>query len=717
MKKNKMGGRTAFLALFLMVSFYAVSAEPVVQSLSETQETLEDLSHPCARECRPKDTRTCHYHFKVEWYITMSKACYDCPFNLTDCARPHCVAADGVERPIVTVNRRLPGPAIHVCLGDEIIVDVENDLMSDSTSIHWHGIHQSGTQYMDGVPFVTQCPIPAGNTFRYHFLAENAGTHYWHSHSGMQRTDGMFGSLVVREPVEDDPVKDYYDIDDFSHMFILTDWMDGLGIDKFVNHHHTEHENKPYNILVNGRGKHMIHEKDGLEVYAPLQEIIVKPGYRHRLRAVSNSIQNCPIVISVDNHTLIPIASDGMPLEPFQVDSLTIYGGERWDFVVNASEEMGTYWIKFQGLLDCDERFKSAYQVAVMRYEGAIGFPDSLENVPYESTIPEGFNINKLNAAPGDGTFFTAAEMRSLDQDDSFAREPDHKFWLHYDFKNKDNYLFHNKEYYPFLSVVKQRQVYIPQINEISLRLPNVPPLSQPDDVEYSSFCNDTSKPNCKGEFCYCPHVLNVEKDSLVELILVDEGFVYWANHPFHLHGHTFKVVGMGRLGENTTLQAIKDLDEEGLLERNFDHPPTKDTVTVPDGGYTIVRFIAKNPGYWLFHCHLSFHVEVGMGLIFKVGERSMLPKVPKDFPRCGHWKPKPDPDFRKNLYTFLKDQHEGKVSVSLDLLPSGDKGAGPTYIAVPGNPNVRPFSSGQDGLMLMLSVHFFSLVMMLLLR
>lgn len=71
-----------------------------------------------------------------------------------------------------------------VCLGDEIVVDVENGLMGDSTTMHWHGHHQRGTPYMDGVPYVTQCPIPPGTTFTYRFRALNPGTHFWHSHTG-----------------------------------------------------------------------------------------------------------------------------------------------------------------------------------------------------------------------------------------------------------------------------------------------------------------------------------------------------------------------------------------------------------------------------------------------------------------------------------------------------------------------------------------------------
>lgn len=56
----------------------------------------------------------CEYNFTVEYYHTLAKACFDCPYNATDCDRPHCVAADGTKRGIITVNRMVPGPGIHV---------------------------------------------------------------------------------------------------------------------------------------------------------------------------------------------------------------------------------------------------------------------------------------------------------------------------------------------------------------------------------------------------------------------------------------------------------------------------------------------------------------------------------------------------------------------------------------------------------------------------
>lgn len=123
----------------------------------------------------------------VEEFETMSKACYNCPFNETDCFRPHCVAADGMKRSIMVVNRMMPGPSIEVCLNDTIIVDVKNHLMSEGTTIHWHGIHQRNTPFMDGVPHVSQCAISPGLSFRYNFLAENSGTHFWNTQKKQQK--------------------------------------------------------------------------------------------------------------------------------------------------------------------------------------------------------------------------------------------------------------------------------------------------------------------------------------------------------------------------------------------------------------------------------------------------------------------------------------------------------------------------------------------------
>lgn len=79
--------------------------------------------------------------------------------------------------------------------------------------------------------------------------------------------------------------------------------------------------------------------------------------------------------------------------------------------------------------------------------------------------------------------------------------------------------------------------------------------------------------------------------------IFISTGAIYQSNHPFHLHGYSFRVVALEKLGNSTTSQTISMLNETNKIVRNLKNPPMKDTITVPDGGYTVIRFYTKNPG------------------------------------------------------------------------------------------------------------------------
>jgi L-ascorbate oxidase len=97
--------------------------------------------------------------------------------------------ADGIEKPIEVVNRLFPGPSIQVCRGDTVVVNVFNMLRSSRvTSIHWHGQRLKGNPYMDGVSMVSQCPILPFTSFQYQYQANDGGTHFWHSSTGVQRS-------------------------------------------------------------------------------------------------------------------------------------------------------------------------------------------------------------------------------------------------------------------------------------------------------------------------------------------------------------------------------------------------------------------------------------------------------------------------------------------------------------------------------------------------
>merc|ERR1739838_443805 len=94
----------------------------------------------------------------------------------------------------------------------------------------------------------------------------------------------------------------------------------------------------------------------------------------------------------------------------------------------------------------------------------------------------------------------------------------------------------------------------------------------------------------------------------------------------------------MDRVGKHLSLHEMKQLHENGSISYELGRPAMKDTVIVPDGGYTVVRFFTDNPGFWAFHCHLSFHLEVGMMMVIQVGETDQMNSVPEGYPKCGSW-------------------------------------------------------------------------------
>jgi FtsP/CotA-like multicopper oxidase with cupredoxin domain len=96
-------------------------------------------------------------------------------------------------------RHRNPGPLLRATAGDVLRVEVDNQLPA-ATSVHWHGLALRND--MDGVPGITQDPIPAGASFRYEFTVPEPGTYFYHPHSGVQLDRGLYGVLVVDDPVE-----------------------------------------------------------------------------------------------------------------------------------------------------------------------------------------------------------------------------------------------------------------------------------------------------------------------------------------------------------------------------------------------------------------------------------------------------------------------------------------------------------------------------------
>lgn len=118
-------------------------------------------------------------------------------------ATPTAINADGLDFPDGKAFQlgpdgqpQYPGPWIQACWGDTIVVNVTNRMVTNGTSIHWHGIRQWRTMHMDGVNGITQCAIAPGDSFNYTFKASQYGSSWYHAHYSIQYADGLVGPIV-----------------------------------------------------------------------------------------------------------------------------------------------------------------------------------------------------------------------------------------------------------------------------------------------------------------------------------------------------------------------------------------------------------------------------------------------------------------------------------------------------------------------------------------
>lgn len=95
-------------------------------------------------------------------------------------------APDGYQRKCLTANGTTPGPAITADWGDDIVVHVTNNIQTNGSSIHWHGVRLLNNAANDGTPGVTQCPLAPGTSMTYRFHADQYGTSWYHSHFSFQ---------------------------------------------------------------------------------------------------------------------------------------------------------------------------------------------------------------------------------------------------------------------------------------------------------------------------------------------------------------------------------------------------------------------------------------------------------------------------------------------------------------------------------------------------
>ena len=155
------------------------------------------------------------------------------PCPAEQCSPPQTVDGKSFHT-FISINGLVPGPTLIVSYQQTVDINVRNFHPSEAVTIHWHGMRQYNTPWMDGIPFVSQCPIHPGDSFRYIFKAEPSGTFWYHGHVGSSRADGLYGALIIRELNNDKA--DYKDLPQ-EHTLVLADWWKQPYSDLFALQH------------------------------------------------------------------------------------------------------------------------------------------------------------------------------------------------------------------------------------------------------------------------------------------------------------------------------------------------------------------------------------------------------------------------------------------------------------------------------------------------
>lgn len=451
--------------------------------------------------------------------------------------------------------------------------------------------------------------------------------------------DGLSGPIIVRQPKFKNPRSFMYDFDLSEHVIFLQDWCHKYMDEQLPGYINSKTAHRPDTILVNGKGKFQdpITKKFTNVSY---EVFTVNPNSRYRFRMINALASICPIQVTIENHKMIVIATDGHLIKPIEVNTIISTSAERYDFILHTNTVGGTYWIHIKALEDCKPL--KINQVAVLQYTIGLNIPKT-PRPTYTSSLQIGKVLNPLDAdcdEPRNDAICINQLSPDEYSDKGILGDNIVKIYLPFRFGFHKPQDFFKPNTYEKHFVASGVVLATGLIDNITFESPPSPLLSQYSDLNFQHFCNgDQHIENC-GVTCKCTHVLKVQYNSIVELILVDEVHEKGLHHPFHLHGHAFHVMGIGKMPESGkgTLEEAINLDKQNRLNRRYDYPPLKDTIMIPSNGYVVLRFRANNPGFWFLHCHFLMHLVTGMSAVLQVGNVESMPSSPDNFPKCGNY-------------------------------------------------------------------------------
>ena len=478
--------------------------------------------------------------------------------------------------------------------------------------------------------------------YRYIFRAFPQGTHWYYSHMRYQRGKGLFGALIIHESQRDiherlGPFEDEPDKKTLALLELLenTD-SSGKNPDKFClpNGSTLPIQHDSLSFFMNGKeiAKNVLGGR-GNESHS---EYFVVPGKKYRFRILA-ATKSTILIISIDFHKMHVIATDGYLVNKFETDFLIVHVGERYDFILEAKEDVkpGTKFpINIQTLaVDCKNNSVIAGQsFAFVVYTNKTGARDAPKNIEqqggrcFNSTSPCKVLNCPFQIIPDDfsdeGPYMDCYNVKSLQ-----LLYPTPVLLTPFSSQASSQSFFNFEVLWPKALV-----------NGVQFDLPDIPLVKNSgsrSECKYPVECNATGQEQCT----HVVYINSYYTTTRFVLSSINKGKQDPITHPIHMHGHTYYIamIGYPEYYENGTIKASnKDLTVPtcGPAEWSGDTPEgisvnsstvRKDVIIVPAG----LQFIADNRGYWFMHCHIDEHLNRGMAIA--IGENPECASSPPD--------------------------------------------------------------------------------------
>ncbi|OJJ34829.1 hypothetical protein ASPWEDRAFT_51086 [Aspergillus wentii DTO 134E9] len=501
---------------------------------------------------------------------------------------------DGVLKRVYLINGLFPGPTVETRSGDRLVITVTNALEDESITIHWHGLHVKHS--MDGAAGVTQCVISPGTKFVYNFTIpdDQSGTFWYHAHSGLARADGLYGGFVVHAPASKSTVRGLLSARhsnevhrhryDKELLLLIGDWYHQPAEDVMAWYMRAAsfgNEPVPDSLLINGFGSFdcsmavparpvncIMQESDALNL--DLDRTTV-----YRIRVVNTgSLAGFTLAFGQENMELVQIDSVDVEPQRQNVNALGIlHPGQRMDFILRSPSENTQFSLFIQ--LD-EECFKYPNPALAPNQT----FPINAANTPQQP-------INTIHLDLSD----VPSSNKVLSSLPATAQQ------THVVYTRVQKLAKNSNTPYGYFNHTSWRPQSEPSAALVAL------PREKWDKQQFSLSTGDKAE--------WVDLVVNNLDDS---------------PHPFHLHGHHFYIlqvyqapIGWGSYNPFSDPHPPGSAPGSNRSSYDLTKATLRDTVYIPSRGYAVLRFRADNPGVWMFHCHILWHLASGMAMLVDV--------------------------------------------------------------------------------------------------